>query len=456
MKIKGTTLNLQEDGDSSDFSSGEQAKARSWKFLPKLFRLDKNEKSIIKLYLWNRIILTIIAMIFTGLVGQANPTDSLNTLHPAFVKNAPQEFSSIAPLNLWGNWDSGWYLRIANEGYKPSINQANQASIVFMPMYPLLVNVVSKVTFLDKFLVGLILSNIFFVVFLILFYRYFKLHFDEVSAKYASIAIIAYPFGYYFSSFYGESLFLLAIFLTITGALNNRWRLSGLGLFVAILTKLNGWILCLPLAWIMIRKLITIVKSKPRKVTPVFNQLASYLWVIAGFIGAITIYLSINKLVFGNYFAFMDIEKAGWNKQLYNPVILTFNYIKGSAANALFASVGILALLASIICLIKIKPFREFGLFFSVAMILYLSTGMEGITRYSIPVLPIYALIGLLTAGHYNLKTDRSSRVSSSLQTAKIKMLSIISDNHEAIFYTMFMLQALFMALWVGGHPFLM
>ncbi len=150
MKIKGTKLNLQEDGDSSDFSSGEQAKARSWKFLPKLFRLDKNEKSIIKLYLWNRIILTIIAMIFTGLVGQANPTDSLNTLHPAFVKNAPQEFSSIAPLNLWGNWDSGWYLQIANEGYKPNINQANQASIVFMPMYPLLVNVVSKVTFLEN------------------------------------------------------------------------------------------------------------------------------------------------------------------------------------------------------------------------------------------------------------------------------------------------------------------
>jgi hypothetical protein len=456
MMVKEAIPNSREDCDYSGFSSGEETETGGWKFLPKLFRFDKNEKSIIKLYLWNRIILTIIAMIFIGLVGQANPADSLNTLHPAFIKNAPQEFSSIAPLNLWGNWDSGWYLQIANEGYKPNINQANQASIVFMPMYPLLVNIVSKVTFLDKFLAGLILSNLFFVVFLILFYRYFKLHFNEISAKYASIAIIAYPFGYYFSSFYGESLFLLAIFLTITGALNNSWRLSGLGLFVAILTKLNGWILCLPLAWIMIRKLITVVKSNPKKMTPVFNQLVSYLWVVVGFIGAITIYLSINKLIFGNYFAFMDIEKTGWNKQLYSPIMLTLNYIKGSAANALFASVGIFALLASIICLIKIKPFREFGLFFSVAMILYLSAGMEGITRYSIPVLPIYALIGLLTAGHYNLKIDRSSRISSSLQTAKIKMSGIISNNPEAIFYAMFMLQALFMALWVGDHPFLM
>ena len=74
--------------------------------------------------------------------------------------------SSYRWLDIWGQWDSGWYLQIAKTGYStliggpgPTLGQANYG---FFPLYPLIVKFFAFFTG-HHFLVGLILSNLFLI-----------------------------------------------------------------------------------------------------------------------------------------------------------------------------------------------------------------------------------------------------------------------------------------------------
>lgn len=393
---------------------------------------SKDEVFIFKTFIFSRIMLAFLSVLFLSMAGKAQNTSTFNSNSPMLTKSFSNNYSKSAVLDIWGNWDSAWYMDIANNGYSNSINQEGQSNIVFMPMYPALVNIFSKITFIDKFVVGLLISNLAFLAFITIFYRYCKNNFSEKVAKYACLAIVASPFGYYFSAFYGESLFLLLIFLTITNALKNEWGMASLTLFASILTKLNGWLLMLPLAWVAIQQLIPVIKdvySGKKNKAQLFRRVAIYFLPVLAAVTSISIYLLINKSVFNNYLAFMDVEKLGWHKQLTNPFSVIYNYARGSQLNLILSLLGVFSFGASVWGIFKLKPVKEISLFFTFVMLTYLSTGMEGITRYSIPILPSYLAIALFIAK---------------------------KDGREYAIYLMFMLQAVFMCLWVAGHPILM
>ena len=86
-------------------------------------------------------------------------------------------FSSFRFLDVWGRWDSGWYLKIAQQGYLFSnVGEQQGNSFAFFPLYPSLIKLFSLIVpqqFLNQeiwLLIAVVLSNLFFLFGLVIFY----------------------------------------------------------------------------------------------------------------------------------------------------------------------------------------------------------------------------------------------------------------------------------------------
>lgn len=102
----------------------------------------------------------------------------------------------------WANFDGVHYLMLAQNGYDGFGTQ------VFFPLYPLLINILTKIT--GNFLIsGLLISNLSILLAAILLYRLTK-------NIWSVIFLFAFPTSFFFGSVYTESLFLLLILLTFS------------------------------------------------------------------------------------------------------------------------------------------------------------------------------------------------------------------------------------------------
>lgn len=164
-----------------------------------------------------------------------------------------------------GNWDGGHYLGIA-DGYDQAFQYA------FFPFYPLLINLVSKIT--GNFLsAGILISVISTFLAFQIFYNLVLLEFGKSVAQKSLLALIFFPMSFYFLTVYTEGLFFLLVvstfFLarkgnillaTITASLASATRLAGLGVvlglfinlyFLKSINKRNWFILFAPLGFIL-------------------------------------------------------------------------------------------------------------------------------------------------------------------------------------------------------------
>src|SRR5690606_29321708 len=86
------------------------------------------------------------------------------------------EFSKLF-LAPWYRWDTGHYIEIADFGY-----DFDPVNSVWPPLYPFLIKVVSFV-FKPTLLAALVVSNLFFILGLALFYLLTKEVFSEETSK---------------------------------------------------------------------------------------------------------------------------------------------------------------------------------------------------------------------------------------------------------------------------------
>lgn len=167
-------------------------------------------------------------------------------------------------LKNLANWDGGHYLGIAKNGYS-----ANQ--FVFFPFYPLLVNLISRITG-DFLSAGIIISFVSIFLAANLFYHLIKIDFGERYAKVGLLALLFFPLSFHFLTVYTESLFLfltLATFVlarkkkyflaTICAVLSSATRLAGLATVLSLvlpvyltegINKKNWWVIFSPLGFL--------------------------------------------------------------------------------------------------------------------------------------------------------------------------------------------------------------
>lgn len=180
----------------------------------------------------------------------------------------------------FANFDGIHYLQIAQNGY----SQFQQA---FFPLYPLLIRLLNPV-FNNHLITGLLISNISFLIGLIVFLKYLKLsikNFSKEKQIFMILLLVSFPTGFFFGSLYTEGLFFLLFFLTLYFLKKEKYLFSIIFGFLTGLTKLIGIFLIIPIIFYWLEK------SKKQKISilatifaPIFGFLSYcfYLWKTTG------------------------------------------------------------------------------------------------------------------------------------------------------------------------------
>lgn len=135
-------------------------------------------------------------------------------------------------LKNLANWDGGHYLGIAKNGYNPN-------QFVFFPLYPLLINLLSRIT--GNFLTSALIIS-FVSIFLAgnLMYRLISQDLGKEKALKSLMALLIFPLSFHFLTVYAESLFLLLSVATFFFARNQKYFLATICAGLASATRLAG------------------------------------------------------------------------------------------------------------------------------------------------------------------------------------------------------------------------
>jgi hypothetical protein len=221
-------------------------------------------------------------------------------------------------LDPWHRWDAPHYTDVAIWGYTahdpgnlvppPGYSQVFPGDldlyIVFFPLFPWLtaaVNAVVGAPVAAAFVVSTIASL--FVAPML--YRLVRADLGASVARWSAGLLLVFPTAYFLHIGYTESLFLALSFGSLWLARTNRWVLAGLLGGLAALTRANGLVLIPALAveaWLQWRV--------HRRLDP--GPAVAVGAVVIGF----AVYLGVNLAVYGDPFAFSEIQRTHWFKDL--------------------------------------------------------------------------------------------------------------------------------------------
>lgn len=329
---------------------------------------QKKVQLFVVIFLVSRIVLTVVGVLARATVH--GPHD--------FV------FHSQQWLAVWGVWDAGWYLQIAQHGYS-SLESMNtftlhQANYAFFPLYPVLMRVVA-VLVQNIFVSGLLVANASLVLLLIFLYRYVRLESNSSTAMWTVIFLLCAPISFIFSGVFTESLYLLCVIAAFFYARKQRWFFVGLLGLCAALTRSVGVFLIIP----MLIEYMQTIQWNTRRIrwNIVFLLLIPF---------GTALFMLYTFFLSGNALAFVHVQSA-WGRGLVNPLSLIMHAVwRGDAAmrfNAL-ASVVACALL-----IIGHKKLRASEIVFGIySVFVPLMTGLESMARYTLVVFPLYIVLG--------------------------------------------------------------
>jgi dolichyl-phosphate-mannose-protein mannosyltransferase len=197
-------------------------------------------------YLGTRIILVLVGLLANFYI---LPLMISNPILPSHAVNI--RFPQALWL-MWQRFDSGFYLGIAHYGYWPASTLHSHSNWVFYPLYPLLISIVA---FLfggsaDAFsLAGLLISNVAALIAVTFLYLLVRREFGRQIASHTALYLSLFPTSFYLSAIYPESLFMALSIACIYYARKHHWWLAGLCGGAASLTRAQGIMLLVPVAW---------------------------------------------------------------------------------------------------------------------------------------------------------------------------------------------------------------
>lgn len=148
-------------------------------------------------------------------------------------------------ITALANFDGLHYILIARQGY----SQFEQA---FFPLYPILIKAVSAVTAGNHLVAGLVISNVSFVLALLVLNRVLK-----PKSLWFFVLLLAFPTSFFFGSVYNEGLFLLLFSLTLYFLKKQAAWPVVISAIAAALTRIIGVFLVIPIffSWLKSRKI---------------------------------------------------------------------------------------------------------------------------------------------------------------------------------------------------------
>jgi hypothetical protein len=221
----------------------------------------------------------------------------------------------------WDRWDAPHYTDIAVFGYMaddpgslvppPGYAQVFPGDldlyIVFFPLYPWLVGAVNAVIGAPV-AAAFVVSTVASLFVAPMLHRLVAVDLGPRVALWSAGLLLVFPTAYFLHIGYTESLFLALSLASLWLARTNRWWAAGIVGGLAALTRANGLILIPALAveaWLQWRT----------------HRRFEVAWIgaLAGVAIGFAIYLGLNLAVYGDPFAFSEIQRSHWFKQLSPP-----------------------------------------------------------------------------------------------------------------------------------------
>jgi hypothetical protein len=296
-------------------------------------------------------------------------------------------------LSMWGVWDTGWYLDVAINGYDFVPKQgvvAGQANWAFFPAYPMLCAAVAGLLGAPVFVVMLAMSNLCFLLALLLVWREAEDAFGAHAARATVVLLCVTPGSYIFSSAYTESMFLMASMACLVLLRRQRWRAAGMAAALAALTRNTGILLLLPMFYYAVCE-----AHRARW------RLSWHLARRAGVAMAMPVLALAGFCLFlwwrtGDPLAFASIQRS-WGRSPRSPLgtlagpLGDPGFVLHDAVNWAFALVAV-ALLVVLACW-RQWMWLAYGV---VLVVLPLSVGLQSFARFSIVMPPLLLAAGAL------------------------------------------------------------
>jgi len=182
-----------------------------------------------------------IAGKFTG--ESLSPAD----YHPSDIFPSQGVAASRSPLlAVWQRFDTNWYLKIASSGYS-----GEDGSTAFFPFYPLLIRLAGFLLGNDL-LAALLISSLALLGALVLLRNLAAELTDPRTADRTLLYLMIFPTSFFFFAAYTEGLFLFLVLASWQSARRRLWWLAALAGVLAALTRLQGVLLILPLAYMWV------------------------------------------------------------------------------------------------------------------------------------------------------------------------------------------------------------
>ncbi|MEI7998691.1 MAG: hypothetical protein WCH62_04210 [Candidatus Omnitrophota bacterium] len=214
-----------------------------------------------------------------------------------FYRNqSPGFFPSLQ--NLWDRWDSNHYLYIAQHGYTSVPDKS--PLIVFAPLFPSLIQLLHYIIS-NVFLCSLIVSNTFLIIAAITLYKLAAMDYDKNTALRCVKYLLIYPFSFFLNISFSESTFLAFFLLSVYAMRRKLWVIASLVAFLTVLARPNSGI------FLLIILIVECFLEKPRS-KDLLQKATVAVSVVVGY----SCYLLLNKIVLGDWVAFLKFEKINW------------------------------------------------------------------------------------------------------------------------------------------------
>jgi hypothetical protein len=345
-----------------------------------------------------------------------------NLLLPQAQAGQPRmPFAAEKLAQAFAAWDSGWYFEIARRGY--FVNADGQNAIAFFPLYPLLMRALAWPfggTERALWAAGIVLSYACLFLGLAVLHRLTATRFgDRETARRTVLYVAAFPFAFFFTMVYTESLFLFLSVSAVFAATASRWGLAGALGFLVALTRPNGVLIAVPLGLLALggrpRPLELLRRALAVALVPAGLALHSaHAWRLTGdplgWLRAQDAWgYSLGHRPWVELMKVLDgLEKHGAYGYFLSDPLAPYYFLHGMVALAVVALVPTI--------------FLRLGLALGayVALTLYIpltGNALEGIGRYTATLFPVFMLLGSAT----------SKRVHEALLVAGALVLSLLA-----------------------------
>jgi MFS family permease len=209
--------------------------------------------------LWEHVALpfvaTRVALLLVGWLAAFFPASPAYPLQDVVARG--WHFSPHRLLDIWGRWDTGWYMSIVNDGYMLGANYTQQQSnLTFFPLFPMTVRALLWLV-PDGWespgvvlLVGVLLTNGCLLSALILLYALsYEVTHDLEVARRAVLYLLLFPTAFFFSAFYTDGLFLLLATAALYAAQRKAWVWAAVAAALAGIARPLGVLLVPVLLW---------------------------------------------------------------------------------------------------------------------------------------------------------------------------------------------------------------